>query len=145
MATTKNDNVRVDNDKHTVTFKGTLESAYKQKKTNDKTGEITVKNVMRVTPADASVYDVIDAYKDSGKNFTPEWFKNKNHIMLRSVYDIPVKSVEGDKLTFDEFCERGLIRGASVTVKFSQKDGAIYPMSMVVHVDGEEYDPFEDM
>lgn len=129
----------VDKDKNTIIFEGILESAYKRKK------EDVSKNVIRVTPVDKDIFDSITAYKESGKNYTPTWYKEKNHIMLRSVYDIPVKSVDGDKLTFDEFCERGLIKGAKVEVKIVQKEGAIYPSAIVILEDGDEYDVFEGM
>lgn len=91
-------------------------------------------------------YSAIWAYNDCGPKFTPAWMKDaEGYINLASKYDIPVKDIDGNKLSFDDWLEAGMYRGAIVKAKIRQTEGAVYPVCLVVVEDGEEFDPFEDM
>lgn len=91
-------------------------------------------------------YSAIWAYNDCGPKFTPAWMKDaEGYINLASKYDIPVKDIDGNKISFDDWLEAGLYRGAIVKAKIRQTEGAVYPVCLVVVEDGEEFDPFEDM
>lgn len=141
--------IKINEDNTQIIFSGVTKSAYKRKDT-DKNGnaadDAAVKNVITVYPDDVKeVFGAITAYVNSGKNYTPEWFKGGEYIKLKSVYDIPFKTSAGDVITFDEFLDRGLIKGGKVVVRFIQKDGAIYPAAVKEVEPGEAYDPFEDM
>lgn len=141
--------IKISEDKTIITCDGVLKSCYTKTKT-DENGYKTTKNCITFTPKDGKkVFDAIETYKDSGKKFTPEWFKNGVDIILRSIYDIPFQTPEGEQLSFDDFCERGLIKDADVVVRFKQKlgeeSGAVYPMAVKVTKDGNPFNPFEDM
>lgn len=133
----------VDTDNETITFDCVVNSAYRMSK-EGKDGKSEPRNTLNVSPTDKGVFDVISAYEHSGDKYTPDWFKGKEHIMLRSVYDIPVK-LDGKKSTFADFLEKGLIKNAKGVCRIKQKDGAIYPVALVINEDGEEYDAFEGM
>lgn len=91
-------------------------------------------------------YDSIHAFDSNGAKLSPKWFKEKTgYINVKSAYDIPVKSTNGKVITFDEWINTGLALGSTVRVKVKQKDGAIYPLAIVVTVNGEESNPFLDM
>lgn len=91
-------------------------------------------------------YSAIWAYNECGPKFTPSWMKDaEGYINLASKYDIPVKDIDGNKISFDDWLEAGLYRGAIVKAKIRQTEGAVYPVCLVVVEDGEEFDPFEDM
>lgn len=137
--------IKVNDDTNQIIFDGVLNSAYKLSKDNKGNDLENVKNVINVTPRESKkVFDKITAFENSGKNFTPTWYNKKEYIILRSVYDIPFE-VDGSKLSFDDFCERGLIKNAKVVCKMLQKDGAVYPVAVKVLEDGEMYDAFADM
>lgn len=111
------------------------------------TTEYDDKNKNRVTLfAEDLDYSAIWAYNDCGPKFTPAWLKDaEGYINLASKYDIPVKDIDGNKLSFDDWLEAGLYRGAIVKAKIRQTEGAVYPVCLVVVEDGEEFDPFDDM
>ena len=91
-------------------------------------------------------YSAIWAYNECGPKFTPAWMKDaEGYINLASKYDIPVKDIDGNKISFDDWLEAGLYRGAIVKAKIRQTEGAVYPVCLVVMEDGEEFNPFEDM
>ena len=66
-------------------------------------------------------------------------------LPLERIVYIPVKDKNGNKISFDDWLEEGLYRGAIVKAKIRQTEGAVYPVCLVVIEDGEEFDPFEDM
>ena len=83
-------------------------------------------------------YSAIWAYNDCEPKFTPSWMKDaKGYIKLASKYDIPVKDINGNKISFDDWLESGLYRGAIVKAKIRQTEGAVYPVCLVVVEDGE--------
>ena len=106
---------------------------------------------MNIIPDDDVWTDIDDLYADVSKKFVPQWAKDKDHMMLRSTFDVPVMLPDGNKVTFDDFVKRGLIDGAEIKVKCTfapetETAGcAIYPSALKVLVDGKEKDPFEGM
>lgn len=143
MATKKTQVAKTDGT--VIFFEGVLVSAYK--KSQGENGNKVSKNKINVSSDDNSVWErLTKIYENTPKKYIPEWFKNrddKNMISLKSTYDIPVRIEEtGEKFTFDEFCERGLIRGAKVKMKCNIRDYSVYPSAMVIYEDGEEYDAF---
>lgn len=96
--------------------------------------------------SDDMPYTDIWAFDDCGPKFTPSWLKDaEGYMNLKSNFDIPVKDTKGRKISFDDWLETETCTGADVKVKIRQKDGAIYPMAIVIVKDGENIDPFEDM
>lgn len=92
-------------------------------------------------------YDILDdAYKTTGAKMTPSWLKDRTgYINLSSKFDIPVKTINGKQITFDEFIETPTAVGSEVKLKIAIKEGAIYPIAIVIVKDGEEIDPFDGM
>lgn len=96
--------------------------------------------------SDSIPYDDIHAYDKAGERLTPKWYKEQNgYINLVSRYDIPVRSTKGRQITFEEWLEEFNTIGAKVKVKINEKDGAVYPMAIVVLEDGEDLNPFEGL
>lgn len=140
------------NDDNTMVLSAEVKSAYHQTKA-DKDGNNIKKNVVTFYPEDKEVFEKLEpVFKNVGKKFTPSWFKTKEHMIVRSNYDIPVKSTDGKELTFNEWLEDGQIKKAKITIKVLLKtdetgeySGVIYPICVVVNEDGESFNPFEGM
>ena len=134
--------------KETKIFKAKLVSAYIMAR-SDK--DPVPRCTLNVIPDDDVWKDIDTFFADVTPKFIPQWAKDKDHMMLRSTYDIPVKLPDGSKVTFQEFIDRGLIDGAWISVKatFSPETenagAAIYPAAVRVFEDGVEKDPFEGM
>lgn len=124
-----------------IIVEGVVTSAYKGK---TKYSE-EVKNRIAIK-SESIPYDKITAFNESGNKLTPTWFKEKTgYINLTSRFDIPVMTINGKKITFEEWLETKVVLGSSVKCKFIQKEGAIYPVSIKVVEDGEEFDAFEGL
>ena len=96
--------------------------------------------------SDNMPYGDIWAYDDCGSRYTPKWLKDAaGYMNLKSTFDIPVRDTRGHKISFDDWLETEMCTGAEVRVKIKQKEGAVYPVAVVVLKDGENVDPFEDM
>lgn len=99
-----------------------------------------------VTLNDEKMKGIKDAFKDSGKNFTPDWVKNfKGYVNLSTEYPVPCKDISGN--TFDSIedfikSEKFPWMGAEVKVALNIKEGAIYPISLIFISEGEAFDPF---
>ena len=105
----------------------------------------TVKNQLTIKSENIP-YDDIHAYDSCGAKLTPTWFKEKNgYVNLSSIYDIPVKDVRGNVITYVEWLDAGLCVGSEVKVAVTDKEGAVYPIAIVVLSNGEPFDPFEGM
>ena len=146
MSTSTNTTTTVYENDNIIFFNATLISAYQKSQATD-TGKVS-KNKLNVSTDDNALWEKLaKVYENTPKKFIPEWYKNrddKNMVSLKSSYDIHVKIDDtGDKYTFEEFVDRGLIRGAKIRVKANIKDYCIYPSAFVVYEDGEPYDAFE--
>lgn len=134
-------------DKKKIIISATLNSAYSKTYGNESNEENKKKNVLNLKDITDDVKKALtEVFENKPPKWQPMWFKEgMESVQLKSTYDIPVMLVdEGEKMSFQDFVERGLIRGAKVRVSVNLKDGAIYPVAMMVDVDGEEYDAFAD-
>lgn len=136
-----------------LTISATINNAYKLKKENE-AGTVTVKNTINFTPDDTKKFfsTVEPVFKETGKKFTPSWFKKKEAVILKSLYDIAVLDTEDEKHTFDEWRDVGKIKGAKANIRMTLKkdddgeySGVIYPDCIHILEDGEEYNQFEGM
>ena len=141
--------------KETTIFDGILKNAYTHTEKND---DGTVKSATHILSifndenlsqdgADqATTWKFFDAfYEGKPAKYVPNWVKEKKDIVFKSAYKVYVKvEATGERMTFDEFVDRGLIRGAKVRLKCNVKDAACYPSALLVLEDGEEYDAFAD-
>ena len=96
--------------------------------------------------SDEKMKEIKEAFKDSGKSFTPDWVKNfKGYVNLSTEYPVPCKDIAGN--TFDSIedfikSEKFPWMGAEVKVALNIKEGAIYPISLIFISEGEAFDPF---
>ena len=134
-----------------VVLGGIVKSAFTKTKTTE-SGETITTNIITLYDSDltldgsSNVWGFFETFY-SGKpaKWVPEWFKNKSGVTLKSGYDGPVVIVDtGEKMMFESFVNRGLIRDAKVEILCNVKDSAIYPRAMKVVVEGSEYNPFEE-
>lgn len=124
-----------------IIIEGVVTSAYKGK---TKYSE-EIKNRIAIK-SESIPYDKITAFEESGNKLTPTWFKEKTgYINLTSRFDIPVMTIKGKKITFEEWLETKVVIGSTVKCKFIQKEGAIYPVAIKVVEDGEVFDAFEGL
>ena len=96
--------------------------------------------------SDSIPYDNIHAFDKSGERLTPTWFKERNGYMnLSSIYDIPVKINGARVITFEDWTSEYDVVGATITIKITEKEGALYPTAILLIESGEKINPFEDM
>lgn len=141
MSESKSQNQNQETKKNTLLVSGVVTSARigKTKFSEESKNRLTLKS-------DTIPYDDIHAYDNVGKKLTPKWYSDQNgYINLSSMFDIPVKTLDGRIHTFEEWIDDFNTIGAEVIVKIVDKDGSVYPMALVVHKDGEDLDPFEGM
>lgn len=90
-------------------------------------------------------YSLITAYDHSAAKYTPSWYKDsKGYINLNSRFEIPVKDIDGEVITFEEFTKTET-HNSIVKAKIRQKEGSIYPVALVVLEEGEPVDHFDGM
>ena len=141
--------------KDTTIFEGVLKSAFTHVEKNDDGTIVKSTHILSIFNDDDLRRDGFDhdeawAFLDefySGKpaKYVPNWVKDKKDLVFKSAYNVYVKIEDTDeRLSFDEFVDRGLIRGAKVRLKCNVKDAAIYPSALLILEDGEEYDAFAD-
>lgn len=89
-------------------------------------------------------YEIFDEfYKSVGNKLTPTWLKERNgYINVSSKFDIPVKTVNGRTITFADLIETTTCIGSKIKLALNVKEGATYPISILILEDGEENDPF---
>ena len=92
-------------------------------------------------------YSALDeVFKDVGKKYIPNWFKEKNgEMFLKSRYDFGVLTTEETKVKFSEWVESGTTIGSKIRLKVVLKDGIIYPKAIKIIEDGEQKDLFSNM
>ena len=138
---------------------GTLKSAYthSEKKINKNREEYVETTHIITIFADGSesmdgsdsskLWDYFSGmYADVPAQWVPDWFKDKTGVIVfKSQYNVPVKLAStNERMSFNEFVDRGLIRGAKIRLKVNLKKQAIYPSALLIEEDGEEYDAFKD-
>lgn len=96
-------------------------------------------NCEGLTPADLDNFD--EVYKECGKKYTPNWLKERNgECHMKSKYNIPVRFRFNmtDEITSAEYISQNMYNNAKVSIRVRQKEGAIYPLAIVVEEIGEE-------
>ena len=105
----------------------------------------TEKNRLSVKCEDGVIpYEIFDEfYKTVGNKLTPTWLKERNgYINVSSKFDIPVKTVNGRIIEFSDLIETTTCIGSKIKLALNVKEGAVYPISILILEDGEENDPF---
>ena len=136
---------------NTILTDAVIRAAYKDRK--EKNGDVVEHNTVTIIPDDEKIYDeCAPAFKNVGKKYIPSWFKSKEYIKLKSLYNIPVMRND-EEITFDEWLQTGLVKGAKAKVRFvlkKEKDsdefaGVVYPLAIKIYEDGEPLNVFEGM
>lgn len=89
-------------------------------------------------------YDKIQAFDGSSSKYTPAWFKDaEGYMNLTSRYTIPVK-IGSKETDFDNWVNGDYTApNSKVVVRVRQKQGAVYPVAILVKEDGFVENPFE--
>ena len=92
--------------------------------------------------------EIIEAFKDSGKTFTPDWVKNfEGFVNLATQYDLPARDLKDRQFdsVLDMFADESFPwMGAEVGVSCNVKKGAIYPKAIKFYTEGTEFDAFSE-
>jgi len=92
--------------------------------------------------------EIVEAFKDSGKTFTPEWVKNfEGFVNLSTQYDLPARDLKDRQFdsVLDMFADENFPwMGAEVGVSVNVKKGAIYPKAIKFYTEGTEFDAFSE-
>ena len=135
----KTQNTETKETKKQVIVEGIITSARFGKSRFDE----TEKNRLSVKSYDIP-YEIFDEfYKTVGNKLTPTWLKERNgYINVSSKFEIPVKTVNGRIITFADLIETTTCIGSKIKLALNVKEGATYPISILILEDGEENDPF---
>ena len=92
--------------------------------------------------------EIVEAFKDAGKTFTPDWVKNfEGFVNLATQYELPTRDLKDqeyeDVLSFISDKEFPWM-GAEVGVSVNVKKGAIYPKAIKFYSEGTEFDAFSE-
>ena len=134
---------------------GTLRSAFTHEEKNEDGTIIKATHIITLSNDDSlsmdgssadKVWEFFEGFFDGKpKKYIPNWFKDRSGITIKSNYNVPIRIADTDeRLSFDEFVKRGLIRDAKVNVLCNIKDSALYPVAMQIDEDGVIYDAFEN-
>lgn len=92
--------------------------------------------------------ELANAFKDSGKNFTPAWVKKfEGYVNLATEYEMPCRDLDGeDHDSIEEFIKATNFpyMGAEVKCSLNVKDGAVYPNAIIFMSEGKPYNPFAE-
>ena len=92
--------------------------------------------------------EIVEAFKDSGKTFTPDWVKNfEGFVNLATRYDLPARDLKDRQFdsVLDMFADEQFPwMGAEVGVSCNVKEGAIYPKAIKFYTEGTEFDAFSE-
>lgn len=91
--------------------------------------------------------EIKDAFKDSGKNFTPDWVKDfKGYVNVSTKYELPFRDLNGEEFnSIEGAISNGLAWvGADVKLSLNIKEGAIYPNSIVMLSEGKAFNAFAE-
>lgn len=135
-------------------FNGVVKYAYYGKTDNDTKDKTRI----LVTVVDENIEEIrkkmAECYKSS--SLKPKFVtENGTDLMIKSLYDVPCRmdadlsQIKEDWSDYDTtakgFVDLGYTVGAKVRIKIKLKDGAIYPIALVVKELGTKYNPLEDM
>ena len=89
-----------------------------------------------------------NAFKDAGKNFTPDWIKNfKGYVNVSTEFELPCRDLQGEEHdSIEKFIQEDKFpyMGAEVKLSLNVKEGAIYPNSIMFLSEGKPYNPFAE-
>ena len=111
----------------------------------------TVKEKLYITLAEVQLSDekkaeLQEAFKESGKKFTPDWVKNfTGYVNLATEFPLPCRDIDGDDHdSIEEYIreEKFPWMGAEVKASVNVKDGAVYPNSIKFLSEGKPFDAF---
>lgn len=86
-----------------------------------------------------------ECFAGKSAKYIPKWYKEEREtVTFKSMFTVPVMDENGEKITFEEWCSRG-VKGAECKLRVKIEDGACYVNAVKVYEPGEEYDPFEGM
>lgn len=110
------------------------------------------KEKLYVTLAEAEVSEdqfekLKEAFKDSGKQFTPEWILNfEGYVNLSTEFQLPCRTVDKEEFDSIEDCIKNGLKwmGAEVKISINVKEGAIYPSAIVFLTEGSALNAFAE-
>lgn len=92
--------------------------------------------------------ELTTAFKDAGKNFTPDWVKNfKGYVNVATEFELPCKDIDGNEYgSVERFIKEESFpyMGAEVKVSLNVKDSAVYPNAIIFLSEGKPYNPFAE-
>ena len=110
-----------------------------------------VKEKLYVTLAEVELSEkkkkeLLAAFKDAGKKFTPGWLTDfEGYVNLSTEYDLPCKDLEGGVHdSIEIFVKSFPYMGAECKVSLNIKEGAVYPNSLVFLSEGKPFNPFAE-
>lgn len=112
----------------------------------------TSKNKLWITLAEVKLSDdqlkeLREAFKDSGKNFTPDWILDpEGYVNVSTEFELPVRVAYTEEVTDHDSIESILkdIKwvGAECNLNVNIKEGAVYPVAIMLTKEGEARNPF---
>lgn len=132
-----------------MVIKGKLITAKREVK---KFGKRETEEKLFITLAEATISDeqmneIKEAFKDSGKQFTPDWVKDfKGYVNVSTQFELPYKDVTGEEFDSIEAGISGGLKwfGAECGLAINVKEGAIYPKAIKFYSEGSAPNPFAD-
>lgn len=100
-----------------------------------------------VNISDDKMEELKEAFKDAGKQFTPDWIKNfEGYVNVSTKFELPVRLLDGnDCMSIEDAIADGLkFVGADVKMSINVKEGAVYPNAIVMLSEGAAFDPFAE-
>lgn len=91
-----------------------------------------------------------EAFKDSGKKFTPDWIKDfKGYVNVSSKYPVAVRMAYENPIRESDSIEKEISDGlkwvgADVKLSINVKEGAIYPSAILMLTEGKAFNPFHE-
>lgn len=131
-------------------IKGKLITCKREAKEFDKKRRTEEK--LFITLADAELTDeqlaeLQEAFKDSGKQFTPDWVKNfEGYVNLSTKFELPYRDINKEEFNSIETGIAGGLKwmGAEVKVSVKVKEGALYPSALIFISEGTAVNAFAE-
>lgn len=112
-----------------------------------KTSEKLFITLSEVDISDSNLKELKEAFKDSGKNFTPDWIKDfKGYVNVSTKFELPFINLDGARFDSieDEISDGLKWIGALCQLSIVVKEGAVYPAAIKMLEEGEAYNPFAE-
>lgn len=125
-----------------------LNRTTKDFKNGKKSEEKLFVTVAEVNLTDKQIEELQEAFKESGKKFTPAWILDfEGYVNTSTKYELPCKDLQ-DRVysSVEDFvCDNEFnYRGADVLLALNIKEGAVYPKAIKFLTEGEPYDAFDE-